>query len=330
MNERTLGTNGPTVSAVGLGAMGFSGTYGEADDQESITTIRRALDLGVGFIDTADVYGAGHNEELVGKAIAGRRDEAVLATKFGFVSSPASDEPQIDGSPAHIAEAIDASLRRLNVDHIDLYYLHRVDPNVPIEETVGAMAQLVNAGKVRHLGLSEVGPNMLRRAHAVHPIAAVQSEYALWTRELEQELMPTLRELGVALVAFSPLGRGMLAGTVRSASDLPEGDLRRILPRFQGDNLDRNALIANTVFEIAEARGVTPAQIALAWVLHQGDDIVPIPGTRRVVNLEANAAAADLVLSAAELQTLADAVPADGVSGERYPDSLQRLVDQGR
>ncbi len=330
MNHRILGKDGPVVSAIGLGAMGFSGTYGEADDQESITTIRRALDLGVAFIDTADVYGAGHNEELVGKAIAGRRDEVVLATKFGFVSSPASDEPQIDGSPAHIAEAIDASLRRLNVDHIDLYYLHRVDPNVPIEETVGAMAQLVSAGKVRHLGLSEVGPKILRRAHAVHPIAAVQSEYALWTRELEQELMPTLRELGVGLVAFSPLGRGMLAGTVRSASDLPEGDLRRIFPRFQGDNLDRNAVIASTVVEIAEARGVSAAQVALAWVLHQGPDIVPIPGTRRVANLESNAAAVDLVLSAAELNALAAAMPADAVSGDRYPDSLRRLADQGR
>jgi aryl-alcohol dehydrogenase-like predicted oxidoreductase len=330
MKQRVLGTGGPAVSALGLGAMGFSGTYGAADDDESIATIRRALDLGVSLIDTADVYGSGHNEELVGRAIAGRRDDVVIATKFGFVTGPASDSPRIDGSPGHVHAAIDASLRRLGVDHVDLYYLHRVDAATPIEETVGAMAELVRAGKVRHLGLSEVGPSVLRRGHAVHPIAAVQSEYALWVRDLEDEMLPTMRALGVALVAFSPLGRGLLAGAVSRAADLPDDDLRRIFPRFQGENLDRNARITDTVRQIAEARGATPAQVALAWVLHQGDDIVPIPGTRRAANLEANVAAVDLALTPTDLDALAAGALAGDVAGERYPESLQQLVDDGR
>ncbi len=326
MRTRTLG--GLEVSAVGLGAMGLSGTYGAADDDESIVTIHRALDLGMTFIDTADVYGEGHNERLVGRAIASRRDEVVLATKFGFVGSPTSDSPPIDGSPAHVHEAIDASLRHLGVDHVDLYYLHRVDPDVPIEDTVGAMSELVAAGKVRHLGLSEVGPATLRRAHAVHPIAAVQSEYAMWTRLPEDELFPTMDELDVGLVAFSPLGRGLLAGGLQSFAQIGRDDVRGHMPRFQGDNLDRNLAIAAAVAQIADARGVTPAQIALAWVLAKHHHVVPIPGTRRIANLESNAAATDLFLGADEMAALETATAA--VAGERYPDSLQRLADQGR
>jgi len=310
--------------------MGFSGSYGAAEDDESVAVIHRALDLGMTFVDTADVYGDGHNERLVGRALAGRRDDAVVATKFGFVSSPTGGEPRIDGRPEYVGAAIDASLTRLGMDHVDLYYLHRVDPDVPIEETVGAMAELVRAGKVRHLGLSEVGPEVLRRAHAVHPIAAVQNEYALWTRLAERELFATMDELGVGLVAFSPLGRGMLAGAVSSAQTFDGSDVRSRLPRFQGANLERNLRIVHAVEAIAGARGVTTAQVALAWVLAQGEHIVPIPGTRRVANLEANAAAADIELTPTELEALQLAAAPGEIAGERYNETLQRLVDVGR
>lgn len=330
MKQRSLGSQGLQVSAVGLGAMGFSGAYGEADDEESIDTIRRAIDLGVTFIDTADTYGNGHNETLVGRAIAGRRDEVVLATKFGFATSPTSDAPVIDGSPEYVARAIDASLARLGVDHVDLYYLHRVDAHTPIEDTVGAMSRLVDAGKVRHLGLSEVGPDVLRRAHAVHPIAAVQNEYALWFRQPETELMPTLSELGIGLVAFSPLGRGLLAGAIAQGARLDDTDVRAKLPRFQEGNLDRNQAIAAAVARIAAERGATPAQIALAWMLCRWDNVVPIPGTRRIANVEANAASADIALSPEELAALEEAAERTPAAGERYPESLQRLADQGR
>lgn len=330
MRKRTLGADGPLVSAIGLGAMGFSGTYGAAEDAESIAVIHRALDLGMTFIDTADVYGDGHNERLIGRALAGRRDKVVVATKFGFASSPVGEEPRIDGRPEYVRRAIDASLTRLGMDHVDLYYQHRIDPDVPVEETVGAMAELVREGKVRHLGLSEVGPEILRRAHAVHPIAAVQSEYALWTRLPETELFPTMRELGVGLVAFSPLGRGMLAGALTSSVQIADDDVRSRLPRFQGENLDRNLRIVRVVTDIAAARGLTTAQVALAWVLAQGEHIVPIPGTRRIANLEANAEAAGVQLAADELTALEAAAAPDEIAGERYNASLQRLVDAGR
>lgn len=330
MNARTLGTEGLTVSAIGLGAMGFSGTYGSADDDESIATIHRALDLGITFIDTADVYGAGHNERLVGRALTGRRDGVVVATKFGFASAPTGSEPRIDGRPQYVRAAIDASLDRLGTDHVDLYYQHRVDPDVPIEETVGAMADLVREGKVRYLGLSEVGPEILRRANAIHPIAAVQSEYALWTRLPEDELFPTMRELGVGLVAFSPLGRGMLAGAFTASQRFEADDVRSHLPRFQGDNLERNLRIVQVVTAIADARGVSTAQIALAWVLAQGEHVVPIPGTRRIANLEANVAATELRLHDDELEALAAAAAPGEIAGERYNEVLQRLVDAGR
>lgn len=330
MKLRELGRSGLVVSALGLGAMGFSGTYGGADDDESVRTIRHALDMGVTFIDTADVYGAGHNERLVGMAIAGRRDDVVLATKCGFVSSPVADAPAIDGSPEHVRRAIDDSLARLGVDHVDLYYLHRVDPRVPVEETVGAMADLVAEGKVRYLGLSEVGAQTLRRAHAVHPIAAVQNEYALWTRGAEDEILPALREVGAGLVAFSPLGRGLLAGAVSPDRDLDEGDLRSRLPRFQGENLDANLVISRAVAEVATRRGATPAQVALAWVLHRDECIVPIPGTRRAERVAENVAAVDLVLTPAEITALEEASSSDRVAGARYTEALQRLADQGR
>ena len=329
--DRTLGADGPVVASIGLGAMGFSGGYGAADDAESIRTIRRALDLGVTLLDTADVYGLGHNERLVGRAVAGRRDDVVLATKFGLVPLPGQGPAfEVDARPARVREAIDDSLRRLGVDEVDLYFLHRVDPRVPIEETIGAMGDLVSAGKVKHLGLSEVGPGMLRRAHAVHPIAAVQSEYALWTRDVEADLLPTLRELGVGLVAFSPLGRGLLAGALADGPDLDDGDIRQGLPRFQAGHLDRNRRIAESVAAIAADRGATPAQISLAWVLAKWDGVVPIPGTRRVARLEENLAAAEIVLTPDELARLEQAAVAERVSGARYPEALQRLVDQGR
>jgi aryl-alcohol dehydrogenase-like predicted oxidoreductase len=316
-----------TVSALGLGCMGMSQSYGAAadrDEDESIATIHHALDAGCTFLDTADIYGPGTNEELVGRALANRRDEAVLATKFGLRPSenqkPGVPPGQIDGSPEWARKAIDASLRRLGVDHIDLWYLHRVDKRVPIEDTVGAMAEAVAAGKVRHLGLSEASPATIRRAHAVHPIAAVQSEWSLWTRDPEDAVLPACRELGLGFVPFSPLGRGFLSGELRSPDDFPPGDMRRGLPRFQGENFQRNLDLVAKVAELAEAKGCTPSQLALAWLLAQGDDIVPIPGTKRRSRLDENLGALDVELSADDLAAIDTVFPPDVVSGERYAD----------
>jgi aryl-alcohol dehydrogenase-like predicted oxidoreductase len=305
--------------------MGMSAWYGPTDADESTATIHRALELGIDFLDTADVYGQGDNEELVGRAIAGRRDEFVLATKFGnrwFDDGTRT----IDGSPAYVRSAIDASLRRLNVDYVDLYYQHRVDANTPIEETVGAMAELVAAGKVRHLGLSEAGPETIRRAHAVHPITALQSEWSLWTRDPENGVIDTVRELGIGFVAYSPLGRGFLAGRFSSPDELAEGDFRKNHPRMQGENFDHNRALADHVRELAEEKGCTPAQLALAWVLSRGNDVVPIPGTKRRTYLEQNAAASEITLSDDELQRVDEAFPVGAAAGDRYADmsSIER------
>ncbi|HEY5011389.1 MAG TPA: aldo/keto reductase [Acidimicrobiia bacterium] len=314
------------VSCIGLGCMGMSQSYGAPEDRdevESIATLHRALDLGCTFIDTADAYGAGANEELVGRGLAGRRDEVVLATKFGLLPGPGTSRGSpagIDGSPQHVRASIDASLRRLGVDHVDLWYLHRLDRRVPIEDTVGAMSEAVTAGKVGHLGLSEVSAATLRRAHATHPIAAVQSEWSLWTRDPETSVLPTCRELGVGFVPFSPLGRGLLSGELRSPDDFPESDSRRALPRFQGENFARNLDLAAKVRELASAKGATASQLALAWLLAQGSDIAPIPGTKRRTRLEENLGAATLELSAADLRAIDAVFPADAASGDRYAD----------
>ena len=301
--------------------MGMSEFYGQGDEQESIATIHRALDLGVNFIDTSDMYGRGANEQLVAEAIAGRRNEVVLGTKFGIVRDP--DNPAgrgVNGRPEYVTRACEGSLRRLQVDYIDLYYQHRVDPDVPIEETVGAMASLVDEGKVRFLGLSEAAPETIRRAHSVHPIAALQTEYSLWTRDLEDEILPTLRELGIGLVAYSPLGRGFLTGRFQSPQDIPEDDFRRHNPRFQGENFYENLRLVERVKEIAAEHDCTPGQLALAWVLHQGQDIVPIPGTKRRSYLEENVAATEIELDEEDLRRLDEAAPAGAAAGERYPD----------
>ncbi|TGB13707.1 aldo/keto reductase [Streptomyces sp. MZ04] len=316
-----------TVSAQGLGCMGMSHAYGAADDTQSIATIHRALDLGVTLLDTSDFYGNGHNEELIGRALAGRRDDAVLATKFGFANR--LGEPiRIRGDAAYVREACDASLRRLGVDHIDLYYLHRVDQSVPIEETVGAMAELVEAGKVRHLGLSEASTRTIRRAHAVHPIAALQSEWSLWTRDLEAEIAPVCRELGIGLVPFSPLGRGFLTGRYTSTDALQEGDMRRGQPRFADGNLERNLAVVEALDALAAEKGVTAGQLALAWVQHRGDDVVPIPGTRREKYLTENLAATGIELSPDELAAIDAAAPAGSVAGTRYDEGSLTFVDK--
>ncbi|MGX1760660.1 aldo/keto reductase [Streptomyces lydicus] len=315
------------VSAQGLGCMGMSHGYGESDDAQSIATINRALDLGVSLLDTSDFYGAGHNEELIGRAIAGRRDEAVLATKFGFANQ-LGEPTAIRGDAAYVREACDASLRRLGVDHIDLYYQHRVDPDVPIEETVGAMAELVAAGKVRHLGLSEASAATLRRAHAVHPIAALQSEWSLWTRDLEQEIAPVCRELGIGLVPFSPLGRGFLTGRYTSVKGLPESDLRRSQPRFADGNLEQNLAIVEQLDALAAQKGVSAGQLALAWVQHRGDDVVPIPGTRREKYLEENLGALAIELTAEELAAIDAAAPAARIAGTRYDEASMTFVNR--
>jgi aryl-alcohol dehydrogenase-like predicted oxidoreductase len=327
MKQRTLGPGGPQVAEIGLGCMGMSAFYGSADEGEAVATIQRALDLGCGFLDTSDMYGPHTNERLVGRAIAGRRDEVFLATKFGIKLDMAAQPPrrEIDGSAAYVRAACEASLERLGVEHIDLYYQHRVDPKTPIEETVGAMAELVKEGKVRHLGLSEAAPATIRRAHAVHPIAAVQTEYSLWTRDVEAEILPTLNELGIALVAYSPLGRGFLAGRFTSSEELDEGDFRRHGPRFTGENGQRNRALADRVRELAQEKGVTPGQLALAWVLGRGEHVVPIPGTKRRTYLEENLAAAEIELSAEEVERIADAVPA--AAGERYDEAGMRGVN---
>lgn len=309
-----------TVSALGLGCMGISEFYGEADEQESIRVIHRALDLGVTFLDTADMYGVGRNEELVGRAIRGRRDEVVLATKFGNVRGPNGERLGINGRPEYVRQACDASLKRLGVDHIDLYYQHRVDPDTPIEETVGAMAELVQAGKVRFLGLSEASAATLRRANAVYPITALQSEYSLWTRDPEEEVLPTCRELGIGFVAYSPLGRGFLSGQFRSPEDLPADDFRRHNPRFQGENFQKNLRLVEAVQDMAREKGCTPSQLALAWLLAQGNDIVPIPGTKRVKYLEENLGALNVHLNADDLAQLEAVFPLGAAAGERYPD----------
>ena len=328
MQTRNLGNGGLRVSALGLGAMGMSEFYGETNDEESIATIHRALDLGVNFIDTADMYGVGRNEELVGRAIRDRRDAVVLATKFGNVRGPNGERLGVDGSPEYVAKACDASLRRLGVGVIDLYYQHRVDPNTPIEETVGAMSRLVEEGKVRYLGLSEAAPETIRRAHAVHPISALQTEYSLWSRDPEEQILPTVRELGIGFVAYSPLGRGFLTGQIRRPEDLAEDDFRKHSPRFQGENFQRNLDLVDKVQELAARKGCKPSQLALAWLLAQGDDIVPIPGTKRIKYLEENLGALDVVLTPADLQALDEVAPRGAASGERYPEAAMGAVNR--
>jgi aryl-alcohol dehydrogenase-like predicted oxidoreductase len=323
LQQRTLGSTSPlTVSALGLGCMGMSEFYGTGDEQTGIATIQRALDLGVTFLDTADMYGPFTNEQLVGKAVAGRRDEIQLATKFGNERRPDGTRVGINGSPEYVRSACDASLQRLGVDHIDLYYQHRVDQTVPIEETVGAMAELVAAGKVGHLGLSEASVATIRRAHATHPITALQTEYSLFTRDLEDEILPTIRELGIGLVPYSPLGRGLLTGAITSEDALADDDSRRTayFPRFQGEALDANLALVARIREIADTKGCTPGQLALAWVMAQGGDVVPIPGTKRIPYLEENVGAAAVELSAEDIAALEDAVPRGAVAGARYGD----------
>jgi len=320
MQKRKLGTQGLVVSELGLGCMGMSEFYGPRDDEESCKTLDRALELGIDFLDTADAYGPLLNEELVGRALRGRRERIVVATKFGTVRGADGSWKGVNGRPEYVRACADASLKRLGIEVIDLYYQHRVDPQVPIEETVGAMAELVGAGKVRYLGLSEAAPATIRRAHAVAPISALQTEYSLWSREPEDELLATVRELGVGFVAYSPLGRGFLTGAFSSPDDFGQGDRRRIMPRFQGENFAKNLELVARVRQLAAARDVTAGQLALAWLLAQGDDIVPIPGTKRRKYLEENAAAADLVLTPGERKALEDVAPKGVAAGLRYPD----------
>jgi len=320
MEKIRLGSQGLEVSRLGLGCMGMSEFYGQADDAENMRVFQAALDGGVTFFDTADMYGPFINEELVGKALRPVRDQVVIATKFGNRRGPNGERLGISGRPEYVRQACDDSLRRLGVDHIDLYYQHRVDPNTPIEDTVGAMKELVQAGKVRYLGLSEASPDTIRRAHAVHPISALQTEYSLWSRDPEAEILPTLRELGIGFVPYSPLGRGFLTGQIKSVDDLAPDDFRRHNPRFQGENFDKNMRMVDAVNDLAAQKGCTPSQLALAWLLAQGDDIAPIPGTKRVKYLEDNLGAVNVTLSAGELQQLGDIFPVGAATGERYPD----------
>jgi aryl-alcohol dehydrogenase-like predicted oxidoreductase len=319
IDQRPIGTQGLTASAQGLGCMGMSEFYGEGDDEESIATIHRALELGVNFLDTAAMYGAGKNEQLVGRALAHRRDEVVLATKFGIVRGEDPSERSINGRPEYVKQSADESLRRLGLDHIDLFYQHRVDPDTPIEETVGAMGELAEAGKIRFLGLSEAAPDTIRRAHDTYPITALQTEYSLWTRHVEDELLALVRELGIGFVAYSPLGRGFLTGRFKSADALEDNDFRRYNARFSGENLDANVALVEKVEEIAAEKEVEPGQLALAWVHAQGEDIFPIPGTKRRTYLEQNAAAFEIELDEDDLARLDEAVPAGAAAGERYP-----------
>jgi aryl-alcohol dehydrogenase-like predicted oxidoreductase len=329
MKQRKLGPQGLSVSALGLGCMGMSEFYGTTDEDESVATIRRAIELDVTFLDTADMYGPFTNEKLVGRAIEGRRDEVTIATKFGNVRGEDGSFQGVNGRPEYVHEACDGSLSRLGVDHIDLYYQHRVDPDTPIEETVGAMQGLVEAGKVRYLGLSEAGPETIRKAHAVHPISALQTEYSLFTRDVEDEVLPAVRELGIGFVPYSPLGRGFLTGRWRSMEDLPENDTRAgRFPRFSEENFKKNVELADRVREIAEEKGITPGQLALAWLLAQGDDIVPIPGTKRRERLEENAGATDVELTEEDLRRIEEALPKGSASGERYGEQMMRAVNR--
>jgi aryl-alcohol dehydrogenase-like predicted oxidoreductase len=328
MQQRKLGRLGPTVSALGLGCMGMSDFYGPRDETEAIATIHRALDLGIDFLDTADVYGPHTNEELVGRALRGRRSGVVLATKFGIVREPGKMPRAINGRPEYVRQACEGSLRRLGIETIDLYYQHRVDPATPIEDTVGAMSELVREGKVRFLGLSEAGADTIRRAHAVHPIAALQSEYSLWTRDPEDGVLATCRALGIAFVAYSPLGRGFLTGQIKRFEDLAEDDYRRFSPRFMGENFQRNLDLVRRVEEIAAEKKVKPSQLALAWVLAQGEDIVPIPGTKRRKYLEENLGALDVRLTPADLARIDAVMPRGAASGMRYPEAMMAVVNR--